>query len=142
MTIDYYETVIGIGFYWSTIKSNMERSRKIAFTELTQVTTLSNAKVASHIKGMYQTRQLLHDEQHEDWAVYQIGEPIESKSDEWMYEMQEQERLGRWTKFSQAFELYRNKNYSEAFSAFESYLEQDPEDPVTMKLMAECQDRL
>ncbi|KAF0980631.1 hypothetical protein FDP41_013114 [Naegleria fowleri] len=54
--------------------------------------------------------------------IFELGESTAVKEDEWMYELQEQEKKGRWTLYNKACDYYFQGEYAEAITHFEAFL--------------------
>ncbi|KAG2393184.1 hypothetical protein C9374_009761 [Naegleria lovaniensis] len=54
--------------------------------------------------------------------IYELGESTAVKEDEWMYELADQEKKGRWALYNKACDYYFQGEYGEAISHFEAFL--------------------
>ncbi|EFC46792.1 predicted protein [Naegleria gruberi] len=70
--------------------------------------------------------------------IYEIGEPTSIDSDEWMYELQQQEKKDKWKKYNEATKMYLENCFPEATMLFKEYLEKNPNDLPAMNFIAKC----
>lgn len=127
--------------YFSVIGSVVNEAEGLAKSnEEWGTNILCQGKIVERIDTVYQTRPIFHIDsvESDDSAVFEIGDPIESKQDEWMYELQEQEKSSRWQSYTLAYGLYRVKEYAKALEILNVYLSGNEEDIVARKLFDEC----
>lgn len=84
---------------------------------------------------------------HRETCVYEIGQSTQSVENEWMYELADQEKKGKWNLYNQAVQYYFAKDYEMALQLlvrFKESLQHDDHggeemDLPTERLIQKCQ---
>lgn len=90
---------------------------------------LVNEKLFAKIKTKYVIKPIdIVKALNSTFAVYDVKEEIHKKSDEWMYELENQNAIQRFDSLMTAFNAYREKKFQEALIAIQEYEKTNPND--------------
>jgi hypothetical protein len=71
-------------------------------------------------------------------SLYQLGEQIENTSDEWMYELEQKQKMGVWDQYNEACKHLLNNNFTGAELLFLEFQKNNKGDKVVKKMIEYC----